>query len=128
MTEENVRNEKVIVELLDIAVRSAEEKAIRARRAADKCKKEVSRKLPQGWLRKAFKYVIRKEEQCLWKDGKKKNSQKKDHLESRHKKRKEEDYIKGIPISDRALGAEDREVKVTQMLLTQLMLTQGHRC
>ena len=88
MTEENVRNERVIVELLDIAVRSAEEKAIRARRAADKCKKEVGKKLPQGWLRKAFQDVIRKEEQCLWKDGKKKNSEKEEECKWRHIRKK----------------------------------------
>ena len=44
-----------------------------------------------------------------------KNSTKKDRLEAKHKPRKEEDYIKGIPISDRALGEEDREIKVTSI-------------
>ena len=115
LTEEKRRNERVVVQLLDIALKSSEERAIRAKKAADESMKEARGKLPPGWLRTAFRNVVRKEVQSLWDAKKKKNSQKKDHLEAKHKPRKEEDYIRGIPISDRALGEEDREIKVTSI-------------
>ena len=38
--------------------------------------------------------------------------EKKNHLEAKHKPRKEEDEIRGIPISEESLGVEVEEVQV----------------
>ena len=74
--------------------------------------KEAKRALPAGWIWKRFRDIVREEVQGLWKEQKAKNSKKKDHLEAKNKPRKEEAFYRGIPISDRALGEEDTEIKV----------------
>ena len=112
-TEVNERQEHVVTKLIDIAISAAEEKARQASREADQSMKEAKMALPIGWQRKRFKEIVREEVQDLWKDGKVKNSKKKDHLEAKHKPRKEEHSYRGIPISDRALGVDDTEIKVT---------------
>ena len=113
LTEVKDRQEKVVIKLLDIAIDAAEEKAAKASREADKSMKEVKRALPVGWQRRRFREILRDEAQDLWKERKEKNSKKKDHLEAKHKPRKEDHFYRGIPISDRALGEEDTEIKVT---------------
>ena len=113
LMEENERQENVVIKLMDIAVRSAEEKAKKAKMEADRSMKEAKRELPAGWQWRRFRDIVREEVQDLWKDQKVKNSKKKDHLERKHKPRKEEDFYRGIPISDRALGEDDTEIKVT---------------
>ena len=114
LMEENERQENVVIKLMDIAVRSAEEKAKKAKMEADRSMKEAKRELPAGWQWRRFsRDIVREEVQDLWKDQKVKNSKKKDHLERKHKPRKEEDFYRGVPISDRALGEDDTEIKVT---------------
>ena len=113
LMEEMERQENVVIKLMDIAVDSAEEKAKKAKIEADKSMKEAKRALPAGWIWKRFRDIVREEVQGLWKEKKAENSKKKDHLEAKHKPRKEEAFYRGIPISDGALGEEDIEIKVT---------------
>ena len=113
LTEVTERQEKVVIKLIDIAIDAAAEKAAIASREADKSMKEAKRALPVGWQRKRFREILREEAQDLWQERKEKNSKKKDHLEAKHKPRKESHSYRGIPISDRALGGEDAEIKVT---------------
>ena len=49
LMEENERQENVVIKLMDIAVRSAEEKAKKAKMEADRSMKEAKRELPAGW-------------------------------------------------------------------------------
>ena len=113
LMEETERQENVVNKLMDIAVSSAEEKATKAKIEADRSMKEAKKALPAGWQWRRFRDIVREEVQDLWKEQKVKNSKKKDHLERKHKPRKEEDFYRGVPISDRALGEDDTEIKVT---------------
>ena len=120
LMEETERQENVVNKLMDIAVSSAEEKATKAKIEADRSMKEAKKALPAGWLWRRFRDIVREEVQDLWKEQKVKNSKKKDHLERKHKPRKEEAFYRGIPISDRALGEDDTEIKVTLFLVRVL--------
>ena len=53
VTEDDVRNEGVVMKLMDIAVKSSEEKVRRIRKVALKAKKEAIAVLPAGWMRAA---------------------------------------------------------------------------
>ena len=48
----------------------------------------------------------------MWEDGRKKNQNKKDHLESRYKPRKEHGMVEDIPVGDQELGEDNKVVEV----------------
>ena len=49
-------------------------------------------------MRNEFKRILRCEANEEWRKGKDKNSKKKDHLEARHKPRKENGMVEDIPV------------------------------
>ena len=68
--------------------------------------------LPPGWKRREFIEIVRMETNDAWNSKSEKNARKKDHLERRHKPRKEEAEYRGIPISDEKLGEDDVKIEV----------------
>ena len=48
----------------------------------------------------------------MWNERAEKNWNKKNHLEKKHKPRKEEEEYRGIPISDDKLGIDDVQIEV----------------
>ena len=57
LTEQNVRDEKVVVKLMDIVVKAAEDRAQRVKKEAGV--KEAKMSLPPGWQRRRFIYILR---------------------------------------------------------------------
>ena len=62
--------------------------------------------LPAGWMRRQFGRVVKAEVNQVWKEKGDKNNTKKNHLESKHKPKKEENVYRGIPIGDEELGED----------------------
>ena len=60
-------------------------------------------------MRRRFEQIIKAEVNEVWNDKRQKNNKKKQHLENKHKPRKEEKEFRGIPIGDKELG-EDVEL------------------
>ena len=94
------------MKLLDIAVKASEEKLRRVREVAMKSKKAGEAVLPAGWRRKELNMIMNDDFRRVWLDRKEKSAKKKDHLEKKHKKRKEENVFNGIPIGDQQTEAE----------------------
>ena len=112
LTENDERDEGVIMKLMDIVVKSSETKMKMARKVAFKSSGKAKAILPAGWMRKDFREILKQEVEPLWREKKRKHARKKDMLEARYKPRKEADEIRGIPISDDRLGADDEVVEV----------------
>ena len=112
LTEQEERDEAVVIRLMDIVVRSSEKKVLAAKKAAFSIGQKVKNLLPPGWRRKRFSEILKQEVEPLWKEKKEKHAKRKDALEARHKPRQEEDEIEGIPISDERLGPDNEEVEV----------------
>ena len=58
LTQEKVRNESVVMKLLDIVVKSSEAKALKAKNVARKSMKKAVKNLPAGWMRKSFEQTV----------------------------------------------------------------------
>ena len=101
LTEEGNRDEKVVVKLMDIAVKAAEGKAESARRELLRSMRKAKMHLPPGWQRKRFKNIIKEEVEYMWREKSRKNFRKKNHLEAQHKPRKDVDVFEGIAISEK---------------------------
>ena len=112
VTEEDERDEKVVIKVLDIAVSKAEMKASRAKKEAHRSCWKANRVLPAGWRRRRFSEILSKEVGPLWVDGGKRNRVKVDRLEAKYRPRKEESEVRGIPISDEKLGEDEEEAEV----------------
>ena len=84
----------------------------KARKAFHSAKRSAEKILPAGWMRAEFRRILAKEANEVWEDGRKKNQNKKDHLESRYKPRKEHGMVEDIPVGDHELGEDNKVVEV----------------
>ena len=110
ITEEAGRNEGVVVKILRIVIEEAKKKESKAKTNFRRDRRNAEKILPAGWMRKRFAEILRAEAEEEWKDRKKKNGKKKEHLEKKNKPRKEEGMYKGIPIGDEELGEDNVEI------------------
>jgi len=109
---EEVRDERVVVKLVRIAKDAAKKREKRSRKIFQEARKEALETLPAGWKRKHFLSVLRVEAEEDWRKLKEKNKTKKDHLEKKHRPRKEEGSVNGVPVGDEELGEDDETVEV----------------
>ena len=93
ITEEEQRDENVVKKILAIQVDLTKKKEQKARKAFHSAKRSAEKILPAGWMRAEFRRILAKEANEVWEDGRKKNQNKKDHLESRYKPRKEHGMV-----------------------------------
>ena len=63
-------------------------------------------------MRNEFNIILTCEANEEWRKGKDKNSKKKDHLEARHKPRKENGMVEDIPVGDEELGEDVERVEI----------------
>ena len=106
------RDDAVVVRLVGIVKEAAQRRGKASKKAFYLARREAIKVLPAGWMRYQLLVILRSEAQDLWSSLKQKNVKKKDHLEKRHRPRKEEGTIKGIPVGDKELGVDETVVEV----------------
>ena len=107
------RNEKVVVQLTDIAIGEAKKAEIAASKLYRYQKIQAELSLPPGWRRRQFGQIIKSESEYVWKEVKLKHAKKKEHLESIYKPNKDNvDMIEGVKVSDRLLDEEAEDVNI----------------
>ena len=104
------RDEGVVTRLVGLAKEAARKRERDSRRTFQMARREAERSLPAGWMRRCFSAILRQEAQSVWHTLRVKNAKKKDHLENRHRPRKEQGRFRGIPIGDEELGPDGEVV------------------